>query len=211
MFSFCSWSKKKNDVQQAIAVNVNHAALRNASQTNQETKVVMIGYYAAGKTSFCNVISGHDYLANPSPTYGANYSVSVIDEKTKHRLSFWDTAGNERFRSIAPMYLRGAQLVILVIDVTEQKSQDEWFDLIMRHADPCYILVLYHKCDLVREFKRYTANFAQPLEKFSENITTRTLDHYIIYEVTCSSLSGEGILSVKSFLKDLATTRSAIS
>ena len=37
-------------------------------------------------------------------------------------LQIWDTAGQERFRSMAPMYYRGAHAAILVFDVTSKDS-----------------------------------------------------------------------------------------
>ncbi len=166
-----------------------------------ETKVVLIGSYSAGKTSFCNVIAGRGFT-NTMPTVGASFMSIALSNEKKHRLSVWDTAGSEKYRSLAPMYLRGARLVILVVDASDSKQQDEWFDTIGGVIESCSILVLYHKCDLLPELKRYTANFAQPLRAFSEHVTTRDLNGYTLYEATCSSRTGEGIQNVLQFLKD---------
>lgn len=49
----------------------------------------------------------------------------------KVRLQIWDTAGQERFRSMAPMYYRGANAAILVYDLTNQDSLADikvWLD-----------------------------------------------------------------------------------
>jgi len=43
-------------------------------------------------------------------------------EETKIKLQIWDTAGQERFRSLAPMYYRGASAALLVYDLTSAQS-----------------------------------------------------------------------------------------
>ena len=48
------------------------------------------------------------------------------------RLNMWDTAGQERFRSIIPLYLRDADVVLLVYDLSDAKSfehlKNYWID-----------------------------------------------------------------------------------
>ena len=38
------------------------------------------------------------------------------------KLAIWDTAGQERYKSIMPMYYRGAEGAIVVYDITDAKS-----------------------------------------------------------------------------------------
>ena len=46
-------------------------------------------------------------------------------EKNREKLQLWDTAGQERFRSLAPMYHRGADCAIICFDSTnEDVSKD---------------------------------------------------------------------------------------
>lgn len=37
-------------------------------------------------------------------------------------MNIWDTAGDERFRSIMPLYYRDAEIALLVFDLTDAES-----------------------------------------------------------------------------------------
>jgi GTPase SAR1 family protein len=55
---------------------------------------------------------------------------SVVGDKVT-KLQIWDTAGQERFRSLAPMYYRGASAAVLVVDFTQKRSFESirgWVD-----------------------------------------------------------------------------------
>lgn len=43
----------------------------------------------------------------------------LVDDTTV-KFEIWDTAGQERYHSLAPMYYRGAQVAIVVYDITSQ-------------------------------------------------------------------------------------------
>ena len=66
-------------------------------------------------------------------------------------LQIWDTAGQERFRSMAPMYYRGAKAAICVFDVTNEESfrrVNTWIKDLKLHADPNVVICFAgNKCD----------------------------------------------------------------
>lgn len=79
-----------------------------------------------GKTSiihrYCNGIFQPDTLS----TIGAGFFTHTIEiDKMEVTLLLWDTAGEERFRSVAPSLLRGANGLVLVYDVTTATSFDD--------------------------------------------------------------------------------------
>jgi len=45
---------------------------------------------------------------------------TVCIDDTTVKFEIWDTAGQERYHSLAPMYYRGAQVAIVVFDITSQ-------------------------------------------------------------------------------------------
>ena len=62
------------------------------------------------------------------PTLGAGFKtkqVAYIDEKGNEefmKLMIWDTAGQEKFDALTKMYFNGADIAIVVYDVTDEIS-----------------------------------------------------------------------------------------
>ncbi|KAI1190302.1 ras family-domain-containing protein [Nemania serpens] len=62
-----------------------------------------------------------------------------------YKLNIFDTAGQERFRTLSTSYYRGAHGVILVYDVSNKKSfasMEKWFDEARLNANPDAVLYL---------------------------------------------------------------------
>lgn len=70
----------------------------------------------------------------------------------KIKLQIWDTAGQERFRTITTAYYRGAMGIMLVYDVTNEKSFDNiknWIRNIEENASAdVEKMLLGNKCEL---------------------------------------------------------------
>ena len=63
------------------------------------------------------------------------------------KLQIWDTAGQERFRSMAPMYYRGAAAALLVYDVTRSDSFDDiegWIQELRANGGDNMVLRLFY-------------------------------------------------------------------
>jgi hypothetical protein len=78
----------------------------------------------------------------------------------------WDTAGQERYRSLAPMYYRGASAAVVVFDVTNRESFEgakSWVKELQRRGDQNVVIALAgNKADMkekrlvdVEEAKEY--------------------------------------------------------
>jgi len=68
------------------------------------------------------------------------------------KLQIWDTAGQEKFRSIMKTYYKGATGIILTYSITDRKSfqnVENWLKQIQIHASADVNVVLIgNKCDL---------------------------------------------------------------
>lgn len=75
----------------------------------------------------------------------------ALDESTV-KFEIWDTAGQERYRSLAPMYYRGAAAAIVVYDITNPDSftgAKSWVKELQRRGDPNVVIALAgNKADL---------------------------------------------------------------
>ncbi|MCJ1297074.1 hypothetical protein MMC34_008643 [Xylographa carneopallida] len=119
-----------------------------------ETKVVMLGHSGVGKTSMLNQFVRGNAPPHSTATIGAAFMKKTIQLDGWHIImQIWDTAGQERFRSMAPMYYRGAHAAVLVFDVTSAETLDkvgEWADELHGHASDDILLVLAaNKADLL--------------------------------------------------------------
>ena len=97
-------------------------------------KVVFAGDAAVGKTSFINRLTKNRFISNLSSTLGVDFQVKTIrvDERNV-AIQLWDTAGQERFRSVTRSYFRRADGVMLLYDITSDRSflsVRQWIDAI---------------------------------------------------------------------------------
>eukprot|EP01116_Phalansterium_solitarium_P024376 TRINITY_DN8920_c0_g1_i1.p1 TRINITY_DN8920_c0_g1~~TRINITY_DN8920_c0_g1_i1.p1 ORF type:complete len:217 (-),score=101.30 TRINITY_DN8920_c0_g1_i1:1071-1721(-) len=95
-----------------------------------EAKVVLLGDTGVGKTSMAMRFTQETFLTHVNSTIGASFfSKTIWIDAVRIKMMIWDTAGQERFRSLAPMYYKGASAALLVFDVTNEFSFErvkEW-------------------------------------------------------------------------------------
>lgn len=121
-------------------------------------RFVLIGDASVGKTSILNRMSGKPFSTNEGSTIGANYQLLTNDIDDMHvEVQLWDTAGQEKFRSLIPVYFRNAIGSIVVFDVTNRnsfKNLDLWVNTFKEFAsEDTVIIIVGNKCDLQDEIE----------------------------------------------------------
>lgn len=86
-------------------------------------------------------------------TIGIDFKIRTMEiDGERVKLQIWDTAGQERFRTITTAYYRGAMGILLVYDVTDERSFNNirnWIRNVEQHASPNVNKILIgNKCDM---------------------------------------------------------------
>jgi len=116
-------------------------------------KLLLIGDSGVGKTSVLFRFSDDAFNSTFISTIGIDFKIRTIELGDKKiKLQIWDTAGQERFRTITTAYYRGAMGILLVYDITNEKSFENiktWIKNIEQHASAdVEKMILGNKCDM---------------------------------------------------------------
>ena len=87
--------------------------------TPPSIKIVVMGDVAVGKTSLVTKTVHDIFEENQKSTIGASFSAKiVVVQGDEVKLNIWDTAGQEKYRSMVPLYYKDADAAVLVFDLT---------------------------------------------------------------------------------------------
>ncbi|GAA6063188.1 hypothetical protein JCM10212_006854 [Sporobolomyces blumeae] len=142
---------------QPMSTRVSTSSTEGGDSDQLEAKVVILGSQGVGKTSIITRCTTGHFRNSLSSTVGASLLTKKLTvDGTKVRFQIWDPAGQERFRSMAPLYYRGALAAILVYDVTDEASFEDikiWLEELRKNmSDELIILVVGAKADLAGSF-----------------------------------------------------------
>lgn len=89
-------------------------------------KIVIVGNSGIGKTSVVHRFTKNLFSTSTMSTLGVDLEARYINIEGKViQLQIWDTSGQEKFKSLAPNYYRGAHGIIYMYDITNHKSFDD--------------------------------------------------------------------------------------
>ena len=99
------------------------------SSTNEEPeinlKILILGDSSVGKTSLLLKYADGYFPTIYVATIGVEYKIKKINiNGADINLQIWDTAGQERFRSITKNFMKGADGIMYVYDITQKSSFD---------------------------------------------------------------------------------------
>ena len=138
--------------------------------TEQSVKVVLLGESGVGKSSLALRFVTDEFRPYSETTIGASFMSKQItipsclstssdsgknnEQAPQRNISFkiWDTAGQEKYRSLAPMYYRGSSAAIIVYDISNPSTfaqLSDWVDELTNNGPPGLVLAICgNKSDL---------------------------------------------------------------
>ena len=149
-------------------------------------KLIVIGDENVGKTSILDRFKSNQFSPIYEPTVGLDFqSIPIIVDDQSVTLLLYDTAGQEKFRSLIPLYTNEANIILFIYDISNLESFNnigKWYDSLENiNKDEVIFALVGNKSDL--DYNRKVKK--EDAEKYAN-------DHnYIFQEV--SALNGDGI------------------
>ena len=116
-------------------------------------KILLLGDSSVGKTCILTRYADNTFHEEHMATVGLDFkekNVNLDNGKTI-KVQIWDTAGQDRFKSITKNYYKGAHGIILIYDVTKRKTFDNlknWIDTIKEEvSDKVSVILVGNKID----------------------------------------------------------------
>ena len=120
----------------------------------EDIKIITLGNSAVGKSSFILKYTDNSFSQEYLSTLGVDYKHKKIKLKNGKdvRVRIFDTAGQERFKSVSFSFIKKADGVILIYDISDLdsfKAVDNWIKSIRETGkEKLPIVLVGNKCDL---------------------------------------------------------------
>ena len=115
-------------------------------------KVVFVGDAGVGKTQIKSKYMKDIFDNAYNLTIGIDFAEKVVKiDNKKIKLQLWDTAGDERFRSITQTYYKIAHLIVFVYAIDNENSFNNiqnWVKDVRNINENAKFLLVGNKCDL---------------------------------------------------------------
>jgi small GTP-binding protein len=143
---------------------------QNDNQNKINIKIITLGDSHVGKSSL--IVKYIDNKFSNSYVSTIGYDLKLKDVNLKNgdnvRLTVFDTAGQERFKSLAKNFIRKANGILLVYDISERlsfKNIENWMESIRENSDRLPTILIGNKSDLNDE---RTVSFEEGNQKANE-------------------------------------------
>ena len=111
----------------------------------ESIKIVLLGETAVGKTSIIQRFITDSFNSNCISSLSAQFNSKTMEINGETlKIDIWDTAGQEKYRSLARIFYKDAKVIVFIYDITNKKTFEEiknyWFP---QTKDNCENNVIY--------------------------------------------------------------------
>ena len=154
-------------------------------QPEKTVSILTVGETQVGKTSLILRFIDRVFYYDTKTTIGVDFKVKRISLLNRNILvKIWDSAGQERFKTVTRQYYKNAEGVMLIYDVTSEKSFsmiEEWFTSIIENKRKgAQVIFIGNKTDSVNRV-------------ISEEQGKSLAKKYEVQYYETSALSGENV------------------
>ena len=160
--------------------------MSSATETDLVYKILLLGDSEVGKSCFLMRYADDVFVDNYITTIGLDYKLKYItlDSGETIKVQLWDTAGQDRYRTIAKNYYKGSHGILLLYDITKVNSFEnirEWIKDIREEVyEKTIIFLIGNKNDKVNERAISTEQGQKLAEEYNlGNETQRKLENMI--------------------------------
>ncbi len=168
--------------------------------TRNLIQIGTLGDFGVGKTNLSSVFIDNKFITEHLSTIGINclmkdIKVNIGDQIREIKVKIWDTAGQDRFRSLSIQSIKSCLGVVLVYSIIDSKTLiniDNWIKELneKKNDEQIFMILIGNKCD---ENRAITKNDIEELKK-KYNIP--------YFEISC--LNGKNINELENYLCHLS-------
>ena len=144
-----------NNTKNKDAINLN---VNNINDPNSEIliiKILIVGDPGVGKSNFIYRYTKDKFSVNKLSTVGFESNIKEIEiAEKKVIVQLWDSAGQEKYKSITKNLFTRVQGIIILYDITNKKSftnLQNWIKLIKETNENIPYVLAGNKCDLTNQ------------------------------------------------------------
>ena len=172
-------------------------------------KIIIIGDTSVGKTALLSKYLKGVFPTSPLSTVATEFATKIIQIKEGGyiKAQIWDTAGEEKYKSITYHHYKKSVGGLIVYDITKKSSFDNvknWYnDLITKAEKGCIIALIGNKLDLVQRNERKREVSREEAQSYAED------NHMLFYET--SAYNGNNINDIfEELMQTIYTERRKI-
>ena len=171
-------------------------------ESNMKTfNIITLGCSEVGKTCIIQRYIDNEFCHSTISTIGIDCKSKIFTiNSIKYKIIYYDTAGQERYSSISSKYIKSANGVILVYDITNQKSFSkiqEWSNNLEKNNNNYIAVLVGNKIDL--ESKREVSK--------NEGLTLANQLNIEFFETSC--LTNENVEEMMDKISTLTINKFA--
>ena len=126
---------------------------------DNDIKIILLGESGTGKSNLINICCNLEFNPNTS----SNISSTILEKtitlgKIQYFIKLWDTAGQEKFRSLNNLFIKDSKICVFVYDISSRVTFEQ-LDFWVKKVDEILgnnpiLAVVANKSDLKEEVKK---------------------------------------------------------